>query len=129
MEPEVKAIEEERQTLTLQEQRRLDQENEKLNHMVSVLYKPDYKMYIFKGDEMYNEEFLAALDNSPTYSRTAQDLERIISILGSETTVTTPVDVTTVDEIENNEIEDENCDDNDDENVGRPVFYNEQEES
>ena len=131
MEPEVKAIEEERQTLTLQEQRRLDQENEKLNHMVSVLYKPDYKMYIFKGDEMYNEEFLAALDNSPTYSRTALDLERITSILGNETaeTVTTPANAMPAEEVENNDVEDENCDDDDDENVGRPVFYNEQEES
>ena len=52
--------------------------------MVNTLYKPDYKMYIFKGDEMYNEEFLAALDNSPTYRRTAQDLERMMEIFGGE---------------------------------------------
>ena len=53
--------------------------------MVNALYKPDYKMYIFKGDEMYNEEFLAALDNSPTYRRTAQELEKMIAIFGDET--------------------------------------------
>ena len=126
MEPEVRAIEREEEILTQQEQAKIDKENEKLNQMVSVLYKPDYKMYIFKGDEMYNEEFLAALDNSPTYSRTAQDLERIISILGNETVVTASVDVTTIDEVENSNIIEENgCDDEDDENVGCPVFYNE----
>ena len=129
IEPIVNDMKQEEEVLTLQEQIKKQAEEQQLEQMVGTFYKPDYKMYIFKGDEMYNEEFLAALDNSPTYSRTAQDLERIISILGSETTVTTPVDVTTVDEIENNDIEDENCDDNDDENVGRPVFYNEQEES
>ena len=48
--------------------------------MVEVFYKPDFKVYIFKGEEMHNEELLAALDNSPTYSRTAQELERITAM-------------------------------------------------
>jgi hypothetical protein len=52
--------------------------------MVGEFYKPDYKMYIFNGDEMYNEEFLAALDNSPTYRRTAQDLEIMMEIFKGE---------------------------------------------
>ena len=30
---------------------------------------------------MHNEEFLSALDNSPTYSRTAQELESIEAII------------------------------------------------
>ena len=84
-------------------------------------------MYIFKGDEMYNDEFLAALDNSPTYLRTAQDLERITSILGNETAAVTPetADAVPAEEIKNNIVEEENNDDDDNENVGRPVFYNE----
>jgi hypothetical protein len=49
--------------------------------MVEVFYKPDYKVYIFKGEDMHNEELISALDNSPTYSRTAQDLERIAAII------------------------------------------------
>ena len=102
-----------------------EKEDSKLDKMVGIFYKPEYKVHIFKGDEMYNEEFLAALDNSPTYSRTAKDLERIISILGNETVVTASVDVTTIDEVENSNIIEENgCDEEDDENVGRPVFYN-----
>ena len=122
----VNDMKQEEQALTLQEQMKKQAEEQQLDQMVGTFYKPDYKMYIFKGEDMYNEEFLAALDNSATYRRTAQDLERIISILGSETTATTPVDVTTVDEIENSSIvEEEGCDDEDDENVGCPVFYNE----
>ena len=126
IEPIVNDMKQEEQALTLQEQMKKQAEEQQLDQMVGTFYKPDYKMYIFKGEDMYNEEFLAALDNSATYRRTAQDLERIISILGSETTATTPVDVTTVDEIENSSIvEEEGCDDEDDENVGCPVFYNE----
>ena len=33
---------------------------------------------------MMNEEFIAALDNSPTYSRSQQDLDNIIKILGED---------------------------------------------
>ena len=126
VEPIVNDMKQEEQALTLQEQMKKQAEEQQLNQMVGTFYKPDYKMYIFKGDEMYNEEFLAALDNSPTYSRTAKDLERIISILGNETVVTASVDVTTIDEVENSNIIEENgCDDEDDDNVGCPVFYNE----
>ena len=126
IEPIVNDMKQEKQALTLQEQIKKTAEEQQLTQMVDTFYKPDYKMYIFKGDEMYNEEFLAALDNSPTYSRTAKDLERITSILDNETVVTAPVDVTTVDEVENcNIVENEQCDDEDDEYVGRPVFYNE----
>ena len=126
IEPIVNDMKQEKQALTLQEQIKKTAEEQQLTQMVDTFYKPDYKMYIFKGDEMYNEEFLAALDNSPTYSRTAKDLERITSILGNETVVTAPVDVTTVDEVENcNIVENEQRDDEDDKYVGRPVFYNE----
>ena len=80
MEPVVENLKQEEENLTLQERMRKEKENQELNKMVDVFYKPDYKVYIFKGDEMYNEEFLAALDNSPTYKRTAQDVERLVSI-------------------------------------------------
>ena len=85
IEPEVKAIIEQEREATLAEKKKEKEEDDKLNQMVNALYKPDYKMYIFKGDEMYNEEFLAALDNSPTYRRTAQELEKMIAIFGDET--------------------------------------------
>ena len=119
MEPEVKAIELEEKVLTQQEQARIDKENEKLDQMASVLYKPDYKMYIFKGDEMYNEEFLAALDNSPTYRRTAQDLERMVAILGNESISCLP------DEKMNDNSTDVQEEDDDEESLGNTVFHNE----
>lgn len=82
--PDIKPIIEEEEEAEIQlsqaEQERIAKENKKLDSMVEVFYKPDFKVYIFKGEEMNNEEFLAALDNSPTYSRTAQELERIIAI-------------------------------------------------
>ena len=85
IEPEVKAIIEQERQATSAEKEREKEEDKKLNQMVNALYKPDYKMYIFKGEEMYNEEFLAALDNSPTYRRTAQELERMMEIFESTT--------------------------------------------
>ena len=84
IEPEVRAIKEEEKTISQQDKERIKQEEAKLDHMVSVLYKPDYKVYIFKGDEIYNEEFIAALDNSPTYKRTGQELERMVATLSEE---------------------------------------------
>ena len=86
IEPEVKAIIEQEREATRAEKEREKEEDKKLNQMLNALYKPDYKMYIFKGEEMYNEEFLAALDNSPTYRRTAQELERMMEIFGGAPT-------------------------------------------
>ena len=86
IEPEVKAIIEQEREATRAEREREKEEDNKLNQMLNALYKPDYKMYIFKGEEMYNEEFLAALDNSPTYRRTAQELERMMEIFGGAPT-------------------------------------------
>ena len=48
--------------------------------MVEAFYKPEYKVYIFKGDDLNNEELLSAIDTSPTYKRTAQELEKIMEI-------------------------------------------------
>jgi hypothetical protein len=122
MEPEVNAIIEQTRAAANAERDKEKKEDEILTQMVNALYKPDYKMYIFKGDEMYNEEFLAALDNSPTYRRTAQELERMMTIFGGEPdycskdsendepTGSTAETVATTEE------------EDDDENVGETVF-------
>ena len=128
MEPVVQDLKQEEEALTQQELLKKEKENQELDQMVGVFYKPDYKVYIFKGDEMYNEEFLAALDNSPTYKRTAQDLERMVSIFdGVETTPATTETDGIVDE-EESSIENENRaeeDSDDDESIGNTVFSNE----
>ena len=80
MRPMIQKEEEELQILSREEIEKREREERKLDSMVEVFYKPDFKVYIFKGEDMYNEELLTALDNSPTYTRTAQELERIASI-------------------------------------------------
>lgn len=80
MEPVIREKEEKIEAITREEEEKKREEDKKLDQMVEVFYKPEYKIYIFKGEEMYNEEFLNALDMSPTYSRSAQDLERMMSI-------------------------------------------------
>ena len=83
MQPIIQKEEEVKQELTREEQEKKEREEKKLESMVEVFYKPDFKIYIFKGEDMHNEELLTALDNSPTYSRTAQELERITAITAS----------------------------------------------
>ena len=125
MEPEVNAIIEQTRAAANAERDKEKKEDEILTQMVTALYKPDYKMYIFKGDEMYNEEFLAALDNSPTYRRTAQELERMMTIFGGEPDYCNKESEndeptgSTAETVATTEKED------DDENVGETVFEKE----
>lgn len=80
MQPVIEKEEEEKRALSHEEEERIAREDKRLNEMVEVFYKPEYKVYIFKGEDMHNEELLAAIDASPTYKRTAQELERIAAI-------------------------------------------------
>ena len=80
MQPIIQKDEALEKELSRAELEKKQKEEEKVENMLEVFYKPDFKVYIFNGDEMHNEELLAALDNSPTYSRTAQELERIMEI-------------------------------------------------
>ena len=86
MRPVIEKEESINEKLSSEEQEEIAIVNRKLDRMVEVLYKPDFKVYIFKGDDMHNEELLAALDNSPTYNRTAQELEKISAIAGDVAT-------------------------------------------
>ena len=79
------------EALTREELEKKKKEEEKLDNMVEAFYKPEFKVYIFKGEEIHNEELLTALDNSPTYSRTAQELERITAIATTMQPVEEPV--------------------------------------
>ena len=81
MKPLVEEEEEAKKQMTEEEIEKKKIEEKKLDNMVEAFYKPDYKVYIFKGDDMHNEEFLSAIDNSPTYSRTVSELEKMVAIL------------------------------------------------
>ena len=91
MQPIIQKEEIIQETLTREELEKKKKEEEKLDNMVEAFYKPEFKVYIFKGEEMHNEELLTALDNSPTYSRTAQELERITAIATTLQPVEEPV--------------------------------------
>ena len=117
MEPVIKKEQEKEEQMSREEQEKREQENKKLDQMLGVFYKPEYKVYIFKGDEMYNDEFLEALDNSPTYKRSAIELEKIMNIVGALPKEESPEQADTNVVEENREAEPaENNDDNNTEN-------------
>ena len=117
MEPVIKKEQEREEQISREEQEKRDEENKKLDQMLGVCYKPEYKVYIFKGDEMYNDEFLEALDNSPTYKRSAMELEKIMNIVGALPKEESPEQADTNVVEENRETEPaENNDDNNTEN-------------
>jgi cell division protein FtsZ len=91
MQPIIQKEEIIQEALTREELEKKKKEEEKLDNMVEAFYKPEFKVYIFKGEEMHNEELLTTLDNSPTYSRTAQELERITAIATTLQPVEEPV--------------------------------------
>lgn len=99
MKPLVEKEEEIVELLSREEQDRREKEEKKVDSMVEAFYKPDYKVYIFKGDDMHNDEFMTAIDNSPTYCRTAAELEKIIAIL-DKPVVTTAEPETVTEETE-----------------------------
>ena len=72
-----------KEEITRAEQEKIEKENKELDQMMGVFYKQEYKVYIFKGDDMYNDELIEALDNSPTYKRTNAELEKIMDLAGS----------------------------------------------
>ena len=83
--PDMKPLVEEEEKvaakLNREEMEKREKEEKELKSMAEAFYKPNYKVFIFKGEEMYNEELLTAIDNSPTYNRTASDLEEMEAIM------------------------------------------------
>lgn len=80
LEPVIKEEEAIKEKLTLEQIKEKEQEEAKLENMMEKLYKPEYRVYIFKGDEMNNDEFIEAFDKSPTYKRSSMELDKLIAI-------------------------------------------------
>ena len=85
MEPLVKAEEERIEEISREEMEKKAEEEEKLEDLVGKYYKPNYKIHIYSDEEMCDEEFIAAIDSSPTYKRTSQELEKIAGIVSNNT--------------------------------------------
>ena len=79
MEPVIQKQEDEQVAATREEQKKIEAEEEELQQMANVFYKQDYRVYIFTGDEMFDEDFVSTVDSQPTYSRSAHELEQLKS--------------------------------------------------
>ncbi len=75
MEPLLEMQKAEEEQLSREEQARREAEEKTLKAMEKTFYKEEYKVYIFDGEELNNDELISAIDNSPTYKRTVQELE------------------------------------------------------
>ena len=49
----------------------------KIDKMAQAFYKEEFRVFIFTGDEINDEDFIATIDNSPTYKRSIHDLENL----------------------------------------------------
>lgn len=83
LEPIITEEENKNLALTQEQIEKERQEEKRLNEMMDALYKPEYKVYIFKGDDMNNIELIDALDNSPTYKRSSMELEKLMEIVNT----------------------------------------------
>lgn len=81
--PGMEPIINEEEQLSTEETKKRREEDERLQEMARAFYKQEHKVYIFNGDEINDEDFINAIDNSPTYKRSTRDLEFLKSSFGS----------------------------------------------
>lgn len=86
MEPVIKEEEEEKEILTREAQKKQQEEEQRLLDMQKAFYKQDFRVYIFEGDDIDDENLIATIDNSPTYKRTSRELEQLHSMKAKEST-------------------------------------------
>lgn len=107
MEPLIEEQKEEEERISQEERRAREAEEKRLSEMEKNFYKEEYKMFIFENDEMNDEELISAIDNSPTYKRTIQELDTFKSMIQARNNTPAEVVVTNEEEEqeENNEEE------------------------
>lgn len=81
MEPVIQKEEEEKAALSREEEEKIRIENQRLEKMAQAFYKEEFRVYIFTGDEISDEDFIATIDNSPTYKRSIHELETLKNIV------------------------------------------------
>lgn len=80
MEPLIAEEEAKEEEISREEQAKRQAEEKAINEMEKAFYKDEYKVFIFDDASLNNEEVISAVDNSPVYKRTIQDLEALKSI-------------------------------------------------
>ena len=98
MEPLIEAQKAEEEKITQEERRKRDDEEKKLSDMEKTFDKEEYKIFIFEEEDMSNDELISALDNSPAYKRTVQELDTLKKITAARkreevTTPSTPAEI------------------------------------
>lgn len=80
MEPLIAEEKAEAERISYEEQIKRQAEEKAINEMEKAFYKDEYKVFIFDDASLNNEELILAVENSPAYKRTIQDLETLKSI-------------------------------------------------
>ena len=103
MEPLIEEEEAEKDKISQEEKARKEAEDKALSNMEKQFYKEEYKVYIFENDDIFNDELVYAVENTPTYKRTVQDIEAFKNI--TKKVAVTPANNEIVAEIANEEDE------------------------
>lgn len=104
MEPLIAEEEAKEEEISREEQAKRKAEEKAISEMEKAFYKDEYKIFIFDDASLNNEEVISAVDNSPAYKRTIQDLEALKSIAAGTTHKEQPANEDKESNEENNEI-------------------------
>ena len=105
MEPLIEEEEAEMDKISQEEKARKEAEEKALSNMEKQFYKEEYKVYIFENDDIFNDELIYAVENTPTYKRTVQDIEAFKNITKKVAVAPAPANNEVVAEIANEEDE------------------------
>ena len=105
MEPLIEMEEAEKDKISQEEKARKEAEEKALSNMEKQFYKEEYKVYIFENDDIFNDELIYAVENTPTYKRTVQDIEAFKNITKKVAVAPAPANNEIVAEIANEEDE------------------------
>ena len=105
MEPLIEKEEAEKDKISQEEKARKEAEEKALSNMEKQFYKEEYKVYIFENDDIFNDELIYAVENTPTYKRTVQDIEAFKNITKKVAVAPAPANNEVVAEIANEEDE------------------------
>lgn len=103
MEPLIAEEEAKEEEISREEQAKRKAEEKAISEMEKAFYKDEYKIFIFDDASLNNEEVISAVDNSPAYKRTIQDLEALKSIAAGTTHKEQPANEDKESNEENNE--------------------------
>ena len=105
MEPLIAEEEAKEEEISREEKAKRQAEEKAISEMEKAFYKEEYKVFIFDETSLNNEEVISAVDNSPAYKRTIQDLEALKNIAAGTTHKEQPTTEYKENDYKNNETE------------------------